>query len=97
MRAIHHWIDGKATPGTSGRTADVFNPATGEVQARVDLASRAEIDAIWADTALAGTQALPLSMLVFKRQRLEANEAVAQLKRQREQRKDWIQGELAER
>ena len=53
MRAIHHWIDGKATPGTSGRTADVFNPATGEVQARVDLASRAEIDAAIARAAQA--------------------------------------------
>ena len=41
--------------------------------------------------------AFPLSMLVFKRRRLEANEAVAELKRQREQRKDWIQSELAER
>ena len=53
MRAIHHWIDGKATPGTSGRTADVFNPATGEVQAKVDLASRAEIDAAIARAAQA--------------------------------------------
>lgn len=45
MRAIHHWIDGKEAPGKSGRTADVFNPATGEVQARVDLATKAEVDA----------------------------------------------------
>ena len=41
--------------------------------------------------------AFPLSMLVFKRRRLEANEAVAQLGRQRAARKDWIQSELAER
>lgn len=41
--------------------------------------------------------AFPLSMLVFKRHRLEANEAVAQLGRQRAARKDWIQSELAER
>ncbi len=51
MRAIHHWIDGKLTPGTSGRTADVYNPATGEVQAKVDLATRAEIDAAIASAA----------------------------------------------
>ena len=31
--------------GGSGRAADVFNPATGEVQARVALASKAEVDA----------------------------------------------------
>ena len=41
--------------------------------------------------------AFPLSMLLFKRHRLEANEAVAELKRQRAARKDWIQTELAER
>lgn len=53
MRAIHHWIDGKEAPGTSGRTADVFNPATGEVQAKVDLASKAEMDAAIARAAQA--------------------------------------------
>ena len=41
--------------------------------------------------------AFPLSMLLFKRHRLEANEAVAELKRQRVARKDWIQSELADR
>ena len=40
MREISHFIDGKRMPGTSGRFADVYNPATGEVQARVALASR---------------------------------------------------------
>lgn len=41
--------------------------------------------------------AFPLSMLLFKRHRIEANEAVAELKHQRRARKDWIQSELAER
>ena len=41
--------------------------------------------------------AFPLSMLLFKRHRIEANEAVAELKRQRQARKDWIQSELADR
>ncbi|WP_269508498.1 DUF4229 domain-containing protein [Corynebacterium faecium] len=41
--------------------------------------------------------AFPLSMLLFKRHRIEANEAVAELKRQRRARKDWIQSELADR
>ena len=45
MREIGHWIDGALVAGTSGRTADVFNPATGEVQARVALATKAEVDA----------------------------------------------------
>ena len=42
MKQIGHWINGKHVPGTSGRTAQVFNPATGEVQAMVALASKAE-------------------------------------------------------
>src|ERR1700755_3165608 len=42
---IPHYIDGKRTAGTSTRTADVFNPSTGEVQAQVVLASSADVDA----------------------------------------------------
>ena len=34
---ISHWIDGKNV-SVDGRTGDVFNPATGEVQAQVALA-----------------------------------------------------------
>ncbi len=53
MREIGHWIDGKLVAGTSGRFADVFIPATGEVQARVALASKAELDAAVASAAKA--------------------------------------------
>jgi malonate-semialdehyde dehydrogenase (acetylating) / methylmalonate-semialdehyde dehydrogenase len=45
MNRISHWIDGKVVEGASGRTGNVFNPATGEVQATVDFASVAEMDA----------------------------------------------------
>ena len=44
MQELTHFIGGRRTPGTSGRFADVWNPATGEVQSRVPLASRAEVD-----------------------------------------------------
>ncbi|MFP3656829.1 aldehyde dehydrogenase family protein, partial [Burkholderia sp. SIMBA_052] len=37
--------------GTSGRFADVLNPATGEVQAQVPLATKAEMDAVIAKAA----------------------------------------------
>ena len=40
-----HFIDGRSVPGASGRSADVFQPMTGEVRARVALASAAELDA----------------------------------------------------
>lgn len=41
--------------------------------------------------------AFPLSMLVFKRQRIEATEAVAHWREQRKLRKEWISSELSER
>jgi malonate-semialdehyde dehydrogenase (acetylating) / methylmalonate-semialdehyde dehydrogenase len=41
---ISHWIDGAITPGTSGRTSAVFNPATGQQTGDLDLASAAEVD-----------------------------------------------------
>lgn len=40
-----HFVDGKAIAGTSGRQADVFEPMTGDVRAKVALASAAELDA----------------------------------------------------
>jgi malonate-semialdehyde dehydrogenase (acetylating)/methylmalonate-semialdehyde dehydrogenase len=42
---ISHFIDGQRVAGQSGRTADVLNPSTGEVQAQAPMASTAEIDA----------------------------------------------------
>ncbi|MCC0027697.1 MAG: CoA-acylating methylmalonate-semialdehyde dehydrogenase [Zhengella sp.] len=44
MYSIGHFIDGAAVNGQGSRKADVFNPATGEVQGTVALASRAELD-----------------------------------------------------
>jgi malonate-semialdehyde dehydrogenase (acetylating)/methylmalonate-semialdehyde dehydrogenase len=63
MKQIHHYIDGQAVEGTSGRTGPVWNPATGEQQGEVDFASVEEIDAavdaaarafpVWRATSLA--------------------------------------------
>jgi len=44
MNEIQHLIGGKRVSGTSGRQTDVFNPATGEVQAKCPLASKSEMD-----------------------------------------------------
>lgn len=44
MRDINHFIDGASFVGASGRFGDVFNPNTGEVQARVQLATVGEVD-----------------------------------------------------
>ncbi len=53
MNELTHWINGKHVKGTSGRFSDVMNPATGEVQAKVPLATVAELDAAVADAAKA--------------------------------------------
>ena len=53
MRDIDHFIGGATVRGTSGRFADVFDPNTGRVQAQVQLASTAEVDAAIADAAKA--------------------------------------------
>ena len=45
VRELTHFIGGRHIPGTSGNFADVFDPNTGQVQARVPLASRAEMEA----------------------------------------------------
>ncbi len=44
MREIGHFIGGKEVKGESGRSGDVFNPNTGEVQAKVALASKSEVE-----------------------------------------------------
>jgi malonate-semialdehyde dehydrogenase (acetylating) / methylmalonate-semialdehyde dehydrogenase len=45
MRVISHFVNGASVAGSSGRTAEVFDPNTGEVQATVALASAQELDA----------------------------------------------------
>jgi malonate-semialdehyde dehydrogenase (acetylating)/methylmalonate-semialdehyde dehydrogenase len=44
MRVIGHFIGGKEVKGASGRFGDVFDPNTGEVQAKVAFAKRSEVE-----------------------------------------------------
>ena len=44
MKAIGHFINGKEVPGKSKISGQVFNPATGEVQAEVAYATRDELN-----------------------------------------------------
>ena len=44
MREIGHFIGGKTVAGSSGRSGDVFDPNTGEVQAKVAFASKPEME-----------------------------------------------------
>jgi len=45
VKTIGHWIDGRADSGASTRTSPVWNPATGEQQAEVALATAEEVHA----------------------------------------------------
>jgi malonate-semialdehyde dehydrogenase (acetylating) / methylmalonate-semialdehyde dehydrogenase len=42
---VHHWIGGRSTAGTSGRSGPVYDPATGRLAREVDFASIEEVDA----------------------------------------------------
>ena len=79
MREITHFIDGASIAGTSHQFGQVFNPNTGEVQARVALASVGEVDAAVASAvraqqhwALVNPQRRARVMFDFKRL-IEAN------------------------
>ncbi len=68
LPVVPHWIDGAERPSTSGRTADVFDPALGEVTKHVALANGSEIEAAiasakaafpaWSNLSLARRQAI---------------------------------------
>ncbi|MBA3399155.1 MAG: CoA-acylating methylmalonate-semialdehyde dehydrogenase, partial [Acidimicrobiia bacterium] len=79
MNRISHWIDGAVREGNSGRTAPVFNPATGEQSADVDLASDEEVDSAVATalTALPEWRATSLSrrseVMFHMRELVDAN------------------------
>ena len=44
MREIGHFVGGKEVKGLSGRFGDIFDPNTGEVQAKVALAKHSEVE-----------------------------------------------------
>ncbi|WP_022728552.1 CoA-acylating methylmalonate-semialdehyde dehydrogenase [Fodinicurvata sediminis] len=76
---LHHFIGGQVVKGTSGRTSDVYNPATGEVTGKLSLASASEVDKAVQNAAeafpdWAATTPLNRARVFFKyRELLEAN------------------------
>ena len=44
MKVIGHFVNGSEINSSSTRTADIFNPATGEIQSRVSLGLASELD-----------------------------------------------------
>ena len=55
-RLIDHRLDGKPFSGTGDRTAPVYDPATGQIQAQVRLASAADVDEVVASSVSAAAQ-----------------------------------------
>ena len=51
MQELTHFINGAQVKGTSGQFGDVYNPATGEVQAKLPLATPAEVSKAVEDAA----------------------------------------------
>jgi len=51
-----HWLSGAEVPGRSGRTHDVYDPATGQVASRVALADASEVEEAVATAAAAGAE-----------------------------------------
>ena len=78
-RQILHFIQGQARDGGSGRYSDVYDPATGQVQASVALASTADVEAAVtaaqaAFPAWAATTPLNRARVLFKfKELLEAH------------------------
>ena len=76
---LPHFINGEDVAGSSGRSGDVFNPATGNVTGRVPLASKQEVEAAIASAQAAfpgwaATTPLNRARVLFKfKQLLEAN------------------------
>jgi malonate-semialdehyde dehydrogenase (acetylating)/methylmalonate-semialdehyde dehydrogenase len=71
MRDIGHFVGGKEVKGTSGRFGDVFNPNTGEIQAKVALAKHSEVEhaiavAAAAQPAWAATNPQRRARVMFK-------------------------------
>src|SRR5512141_189159 len=83
---IGHYINGAVVHGTGGRTSEVFNPATGEVSALVQLADGATVDravqaARAAFAAWTETSALNRARVMFRFKALleEHHDALARL------------------
>ncbi|MDB2324097.1 CoA-acylating methylmalonate-semialdehyde dehydrogenase [Alphaproteobacteria bacterium] len=101
--SLNHYISGAEVPGMSGRSQDVFNPATGGVVDQVMLASTAEVDAAVASAkaALEGwsnTPAAKRAQVMFNfRQLLKDNltELATQISSQHGKTLDDAMGEVA--
>ncbi len=78
LREILHLVDGKSFTGSGERTAPVYDPATGEEQARVRLASRADVDHVVASAVSAATAWRTSSLAARQKVLFAARELLSQ-------------------
>jgi malonate-semialdehyde dehydrogenase (acetylating) / methylmalonate-semialdehyde dehydrogenase len=95
MYIVGHFIDGETSSEDTQRHADIFNPATGEVQGKVNLADVADVDRAVASAAKAfeGWSQTPIMKrvaILFKvRELMEANKEELTQALVREHGKVW--------
>jgi malonate-semialdehyde dehydrogenase (acetylating)/methylmalonate-semialdehyde dehydrogenase len=78
LREIVHHVDGKPFGGAGERTGPVYNPATGEQQAQVRLASAADVDAVVASSLSAAAAWRTSSLSTRQKVLFAARELLAQ-------------------
>src|ERR687895_1070896 len=71
VNALHHYVGGRKTEGTSGRVGNVYDPSTGTVAAHAPYASQADVESAVADAlrafpAWAATPALKRARVMFR-------------------------------
>ena len=66
MNRISHWIDGAVRASTGEATQAVYNPASGETIAQLELGSVADVDTAVASAAALGALPRPASAQAVK-------------------------------
>ena len=63
MNLLEHFVGGKLISGSSDRLSKIFNPATGEQESEVRLASKTDLDqAVGLDTIILTNAILKIYM-----------------------------------
>ncbi|MFN8080425.1 MAG: CoA-acylating methylmalonate-semialdehyde dehydrogenase [Kineosporiaceae bacterium] len=78
LREIVHFVDGKPFAGSGERTGPVYNPATGEQQAQVRLASAADVNQVVASATAAAAAWRTSSLSTRAKVLFAARELIAQ-------------------